>query len=46
MALLVPAPEARQKNLREVIAALSDFHRGRTLGGITIRELIEEGRRY
>ncbi len=46
IAMLVPAPEARQKNIREVIAALREFRRGKTLGGITIRELIDEGRRF
>ncbi len=46
IAMLVPAPEARQKNIREVIAAFREFRRGKTLGGITIRELIDEGRRF
>jgi len=44
--MLVPAPEARRKSIREVIDILKEFHRGRTLDGITIRELIEEGRRF
>ncbi len=46
IAMLVPAPEARQKNIHEVIAAFRELRRGRTLGGITIRELIDEGRRF
>jgi len=46
VAMLVPAPEARRKSIREVIDTLKEFHRGRTLDGITIRELIEEGRRF
>ncbi len=46
VAMLVPAPEARRKSIREVIDALKEFHRGKTLDGITIRELIEEGRRF
>jgi len=44
--MLVPTPETKRKNIREVIDALKEFHRGRTLSGITIRELIEEGRRF
>lgn len=46
VAMLVPAPEARRKNIRDVIAAMRELRRGNTLGGITIRELIEEGRRF
>jgi prevent-host-death family protein len=46
IAMLVPAPEARRKNVREVIRDLREFRKGRTLGGVMIRELIEEGRRF
>lgn len=46
IAMLVPAPEARRKNVREVIRGLREFRKGRTLGGLTIHELIEEGRRF
>lgn len=46
VAMLVPAPETRHKSIREVIEALREFRKGKTLGGITIRELIEEGRRF
>ncbi len=46
VAMLVPAPEARQKNTKAVIEALREFRRGKTLGGLTIRQLIDEGRRF
>ena len=45
VAMLVPAPEARRQSVRDVIAALREFRRGKTLGGLSVRELIEEGRR-
>ncbi len=46
VAMLVPAPEAQQKNIKEVIEALREFRRGKTLEGLTIRQLIDEGRRF
>jgi prevent-host-death family protein len=46
VAMLVPAPEARRRRTSEVIAEIREFRRGKTLGGDTIRDLIEEGRRY
>jgi prevent-host-death family protein len=46
VAKLVPAGDASREKIREAIAELREFSKGRTLGGATIRELIEEGRRY
>jgi prevent-host-death family protein len=46
VAMLVPAPKARRTSTGETIKALREFRRGKTLGGVSIRELIEEGRRY
>ena len=46
VAQLIPAPEVRQRSTREVIAALKEFRCGKTLDGVSVRELIEEGRRY
>ena len=48
VARLVPATTVEVKpDVRQVIAELKAFSRGNTLGdGLTIRELIEEGRRY
>jgi prevent-host-death family protein len=46
VARLVPVEENRRRSVREAIAELKEFSRGHRLDGITIRELIEEGRRY
>jgi prevent-host-death family protein len=46
VAQLSPAPGSSKKRVEEAIAALKEFSKGKTLGGITIRELVEEGRRY
>lgn len=46
IALLVPVPEARRRSVREAIAALRDFRRGKTLNGLSVRDLIDEGRRF
>lgn len=46
VALLVPAPGVRQRSVEETIEAIKEFRRDKTLGPLSIRELIEEGRRY
>lgn len=46
IAMLVPVPGTRSQTTQEVIAALREFRQGKTLGGISLRQLIEEGRRY
>lgn len=46
VAMLVPAAGARRGSTRDVIAALRRFRRGKTLAGLALRELIEEGRRH
>ena len=46
VAMLVPPPEARRSNTRAVIEAMRQFRKGKSLGGITIRDLIEAGRRF
>jgi antitoxin (DNA-binding transcriptional repressor) of toxin-antitoxin stability system len=48
-ALLSPPPAQPEKDVREVIRKMKEFRRreGPTLGpGLTIRDLIEEGRRF
>jgi prevent-host-death family protein len=48
-ALLSPPPAEAEKDVRQVIRQMKEFRRreGPTLGpGLTIRELIEEGRRF
>ncbi len=45
VAVLVPARDARRRPIQEAITALREFRRGKTLGGLKVRRLIEEGRR-
>jgi prevent-host-death family protein len=45
IARIVPL-RSRRRTVREVIEAIKEFRRGHTLNGLTIKELIEEGRRY
>jgi prevent-host-death family protein len=45
VALLIPVPSTQKPDAREVIRQLREFRRGVTLGGISVREMIEEGRR-
>ena len=46
VARLVPAEDERVQTADELIAELREFRRTHKLGDVTIRELIEEGRRY
>jgi prevent-host-death family protein len=46
-ALLTPQPEETLKDVKTVIGEMKALRRGNTLGkGVTIRDLIEEGRRF
>ena len=46
VAMLVPATTKERPDVEETIEAFRRFRKGRSLGGITARELVEEGRRY
>jgi prevent-host-death family protein len=48
VAQLVPVPSEQKPDVRKVIQEMLAYRdrRNLTLGGITVRELIEEGRRY
>jgi prevent-host-death family protein len=46
VAVLVPPPEAKRRSVDEVIEEIKEFRKGKTLGGLKIKDLIEEGRRY
>ena len=46
VAMLVPARGARGLEVEEAVRKMLEFGKGRTLGDLTIREMIEEGRRY
>jgi prevent-host-death family protein len=45
VARLVPVG-GRRRSVRETIEAIEEFRKGHALGDLTIRELIEEGRRH
>ena len=44
VAALIPVAGPRQKDPKIAIAAIKNFRRERRLAGLSIRELIEEGR--
>lgn len=46
VAMLVPPQVIDRAKVEAAVEAMQAFGKGRTLGGLTIRELIEEGRRY
>ena len=45
LAVLQPPPSSRKESPRQVIAAMRKFRDRHTLDGLSIREMIEEGRR-
>ena len=45
VAMLVPASTPQKKDVREAIQSLIEFRKGQRLDGLSIREMIEEGRR-
>lgn len=46
VAMLVPPEPARRPGVQAAVEELLEFGKGRSLGGLTIREMIEEGRRH
>jgi len=47
IARLMPLPSVSPKpDVRAAVEAMKQFRKGRTLGGISVREMIEEGRRF
>lgn len=45
MAMLVPPP-VEKVDVEETVRKLNKFGKGRSLGGLSIREMAEEGRRF
>ncbi|MFA5787850.1 MAG: type II toxin-antitoxin system prevent-host-death family antitoxin [Actinomycetota bacterium] len=45
MAMLVTAPGRPRKSVREAIEAMRAFRAGKRLGRLTVKQLVEEGRR-
>ncbi len=44
VAVLQPADSSRKRPVRETIAGLKEFRRGNRLEGLSLREMIEQGR--
>ena len=45
VAMLVPADSSTKADVRNVVKSLRNFRKSHSLGGMTLREMIEEGRR-
>lgn len=45
VAMLVPASSAGKGDPAQAVRKLREFRKGITLGGVSVRELIEEGRK-
>jgi prevent-host-death family protein len=46
VALLSPPPQEEVPDVADVIARMKELRRGNLLGDLSIRDLIEEGRRF
>ena len=46
VARLVPTAPAQERNRADVIRDMLEFGKGRKLDGMSIREMVEEGRRF
>jgi len=45
VAMLVPAGPGNRRNLQKIAEEIREFRKGNRLGGLSIRKLINEGRR-
>ncbi len=46
VAMLVPPQSLKKSDVRASIQAIREFRKGHTLEGLSLREMIEEGRRF
>ena len=46
VAVLGPAREHSRREMTQVIAEIKELRKGKTTDGMSVREMIEEGRRY
>lgn len=46
VAVLIPAKSSKKAEVHLLIQKLRDFRKGRTLGKIKLKDMIEEGRKY
>ena len=45
IAMMTPIPSQRKKSVKETVEAIKRFRKGNTLGGLSIKKMIGEGRR-
>jgi len=46
IAKLVPADDGERRDVKQLVRDIREIRKGASLGGLSIRELINEGRRY
>lgn len=46
VAVMGPAGEHSKRDIGQVVEEIKELRKGKTTGGMSIREMIEEGRRY
>jgi len=46
IAVMEPVGDVGRRDIRQVIEEMREARKGKTTGGMSIREMIEEGRRY
>jgi prevent-host-death family protein len=46
VAKLVPPDDGEKEDARKLVEAIRQLRKGTTLGKVTIRELVDDGRRY
>jgi prevent-host-death family protein len=46
IAKIVPDDEGKQRDLKKIALEIREIRKGASLGDLTIRELIDEGRRF
>ena len=46
VAVLEPAGERGKRDISQVIEEIKEHRKGKTTGGMSVRDMIEEGRRY
>ncbi len=46
VAKLVPTEDSKPKDLKKIVREMREIRQGMILGDLTIRELIDQGRRY
>lgn len=46
VAMLVPIPDAEKANPSLIVRDIRELRKGTALGGVSTRDLIDEGRRY